>query len=395
MKTRGRPDFPILLLTLFLVGFGIVIVYSASSVFSLYNYGTDTYFVKKQVMWAVIGLVAMLFTMNVPYTFYKKHFLTIALIIFLLLLAVLIPGIGVLRNGARSWINLGVGLLQPAEFAKLAIIIYLSALIAKKGGKIRDLKTGLLPVLVIVSILCMMIAIQPDFGSAAILMMTAVTVIVAGGANLKHLFMFGIPVGIVGFLFIILSEYRRNRLLHFGDPWADGLSGLGHGYQLAHSYFALAHGGITGAGFGKSIEKYLYLPEAQTDFIFSIMAEELGFIGACIFLLVYLFFLWRILVIALRVKDTFATLVGVGVVSMIFIQAFINVGGVTGLIPITGVPLPFISYGGSSLLVCLISIGIVLSISREVYKQRLQKLIGEEKQAKQPTLTVISQRRKA
>jgi cell division protein FtsW len=395
MKTRGRPDFPILLLTLFLVGFGIVIVYSASSVLSLDKFGTDTYFMKKQVMWAIIGIVFMLFTMNIPYTFYKKHFFGIAAIAFLLLIAVLIPGIGVIRNGARSWINLGIGSLQPAEFAKLAVIIYLSALISKKGKKIRDVKKGLVPVFVIVGLFCTIIGIQPDFGSAVILLMTSLAVIVAGGVNLKHLFFAGIPFAIGGFLFVFLSPYRWNRLQNVGDPWADGLEGLGSGYQLAHSYFALAHGGITGAGFGQSIEKYLYLPEVQTDFIFSILAEELGFIGSTIFLVIYLLFLWRILLITLRIKDTFATLVGVGVVSMIFIQAFINIGGVTGLIPITGVPLPFISYGGSSLLLNMISIGIILSISRENYKQTIRKLDNQERRPVRSTTKVNTQRQKA
>ncbi|MFE4202917.1 putative lipid II flippase FtsW [Aneurinibacillus aneurinilyticus] len=394
MKTRGRPDFPILILTLFLVGFGIVIVYSASSVFSLDKFGTDTYFVKRQALWASIGLVFMLFTMNVPYTFYKKHFVGIAFIVFLLLIAVLIPGIGLLRNGARSWINLGFASLQPAEFAKLAIIIYLSALITKKGDNIRDIKKGLVPVFVVLGLFCGAIMLQPDFGSMVILVLTAMAVIVAGGANLKHLLYGGIPFAIVGFLSVVFTPYRWNRLQNVGDPWADGMDGLGTGYQLAHSYFALAHGGITGAGLGKSIEKYLYLPEVQTDFIFSIIGEELGFLGAGFFLLVYLFFLWRILVITLRVQDTFAALVGIGVVSMIFVQAFINVGGVTGLIPITGVPLPFISYGGSSLLLNMISIGIVLSISRENYKQTVQKLEGRRRSL-QNAPKAVTQRRKA
>lgn len=393
MKTRGRPDFPILILTLFLVGFGIVIVYSASSVFSLDKFGTDTYFMKKQVMWAIIGLIFMLFTMNIPYTFYKKHFVGIAFFVFLLLAAVLIPGIGIVRNGARSWINLGIGSLQPAEFAKLAVIIYLAALISKKGEHIRDIKKGLIPVFVIVGVFCGIIAIQPDFGSAAILGMTALAVIIAGGANLKHLVLPGILAGIVGFLFVFLSPYRWSRLQNVGDPWADGLDGLGTGYQLAHSYFALAHGGITGVGFGKSIEKYLYLPEVQTDFIFAIMGEELGFIGASIFMLVYLLFLWRVLIITLRVKDTFATLVGIGVVSMIFIQAFINIGGVTGLIPITGVPLPFISYGGSSLLLNMISIGIILSISRENYKQNVEHLVSRTRTKQSSAVSPTKQRK--
>lgn len=375
MKIRGKPDFTILFLTLLLVGFGIVIVYSASSVFSFHKYGIDTYFVKKQLTWASIGLVFMLFTMNIPYTFYKKHFVSIALGGLFLLLIVLIPGIGTVQNGARRWIDLGFASLQPTEFANLAVILYLSALIAKKGNAIQDFRKGLFPVMVVMGVFCGVIILQPDFGSSVILMLTGLSIIVAGGANLKYLSIIGMPVGIIGFLFVFFSPYRWERMQNIGNPWADGMDGLGNGYQLVHSYFALAHGGIAGAGFGKSIEKYLYLPEAQTDFIFSIMAEELGFIGVCLFLFMYVCFLWRILLITLRVQEPFAILVGIGVVSMIAIKACFNIGGVTGLLPITGVPLPFISYGGSSLLLHMLSIGIILSISRENDKRTVQRII--------------------
>ncbi|HBI02807.1 MAG TPA: hypothetical protein DDY49_02105, partial [Paenibacillaceae bacterium] len=195
-----------------------------------------------------------------------------------------------------------------------------------------------------------------------------------------------IALGFVGLilLFILTSSYRIQRFLNFANPWNDGLGGLGTGYQLVHSYFAIAHGGWTGAGFGKSIEKYLYLPEAQTDFIFAIFSEEMGFFVVLFFLLFYLFFLWRILIVTFRAKDLFAKLIGIGIVSMIFIQAFINIGGVIGLIPLTGVPLPFISYGGSSLLLNCLSMGIVLSISREYSKQKVQKMLNETKAITNP-----------
>ncbi|BAU29337.1 cell division protein FtsW [Aneurinibacillus soli] len=379
MKTRGRPDFLILFLTLLLVGFGMVMIYSASSIASLTKFGTATYFMKKQLTWGIIGLLCMLVMMNIPYTFYKKHFVKIALGVFILLVVVLIPGIGMVQNGARRWINIGFGSLQPTEFANLAIIIYLSALITKKGETIQDIKKGLFPVIAVTGAFCGMIMLQPDFGSASILMITALAVIVAGGANLRHLLLAGIPISIIGVLFVVLSPYRWSRIQNMGNPWADEMDGLGHGYQLAHSYFALAHGGFTGAGFGKSIEKYLYLPEAHTDFIFAIMGEELGFIGVFVFLLIYIFFLWRILLITIQVQDPFAMLMGVGVVSLITIKAFINMGAVTGLLPITGVPLPFISYGGSSLLINMMSIGIILSISREKHKRDIQNIVNIEK----------------
>ncbi len=384
MKTRGRPDFLLIVLTLILVSIGLVMVYSSSSIFSLIEENNDKYYLQKQIMWAVLGIIGMFTLMNIPYTFFKKHFVKILLFSLLLLVAVLIPGIGTERNGARSWIILGPASIQPAEFAKLALIIYLAALISKKGEKFRDFKKGLLPTMIVPFVLFLLISLQSDLGSGMILLATAFMVIYAGGANLKHLGT--IALGFVGLilLFILTSSYRIQRFLNFANPWNDGLGGLGTGYQLVHSYFAIAHGGWTGAGFGKSIEKYLYLPEAQTDFIFAIFSEEMGFFVVLFFLLFYLFFLWRILIVTFRAKDLFAKLIGIGIVSMIFIQAFINIGGVIGLIPLTGVPLPFISYGGSSLLLNCLSMGIVLSISREYSKQKVQKVLNETKAITNP-----------
>lgn len=377
MKTRGRPDFLLLVFTIVLVGLGLVMVYSSSSVYALYKNADDLLYLKKQLMWAGIGIVAMFIFMNIPYTFFKKHFVKIMIFSLLLLIAVNIPGIGSIRNGARSWIILGPLSLQPSEFAKLAIIIYLSALITKKENDFRDLSKGFLPAIIISGLFFVLIAIS-DLGSALILIVTSMMVIYAGGANLKHMGTLALVLLGLVTVFIVTSSYRIDRFLQgFKSPWEDGLGGLGTGFQLIHSYFAFAHGGFSGAGFGQSIEKYLYLPEAQTDFIFAIFAEELGYIGVVMLILFYLFFLWRILTVTFRVKDLFANLLGVGIVCMIFVQALFNMGGVTGILPITGVPLPFMSYGGSSLLLNLMSLGIVLSISREYSKLKIQKMLKE------------------
>jgi len=222
---------------------------------------------------------------------------------------------------------------------------------------------------VVTGIFFVLIAIQPDLGSAAVLLGTAALVMICGGAKITHLFMLTVPIGSL-FLasYVTLYSHALSRLTTFIDPWSDP---MGAGWQLKQSLFALAHGGVSGVGFGKSVQKYLYLPEAHTDFIFSIIAEELGFIGTILFLLLYILFLLRGLQICLRCNDTFATLVGVGIVSMIGLQALINIGGVTGALPLTGVTLPFISYGGSSLLITLVSTGILLSVSREVSKQKV------------------------
>ena len=194
-------------------------------------------------------------------------------------------------------------------------------------------------------------------------------VIFAGGAHLKQLGVLCIPFGIGALILILKTPYRLKRITTFMDPWNDGMNGLGSGFQLIQSLYAIAHGSYTGVGFGHSIQKFLYLPYPQTDFIFAVIAEEFGFVGCLLFLSFFILFIWRIIHITLKCQDHFAKLIGIGVVSMISVQAFINMGGVTGIIPITGVTLPFISYGGTSLLICMASIGIVLSISRENSKQ--------------------------
>jgi cell division protein FtsW len=381
MKTRGVPDFVLLLLTALLVGFGVTMVLSASSIYAYTGIftshgcgicnGDELYFVKKQITWALIGIVGMLVTMNIPFTFYKKNVLWIVVVSLLALVMVLFTGLGSEVKGARSWFKIGSVSLQPAEFAKLGLILYLAAIIDKKGERFREFKTGLIPPLVVTGIFFALIAIQPDLGSAAILLGTAGVIMVCGGARITHLVMLTLPIFIMFFFsYVSLNPHALPRLVSYLDPWSDPKN---TGFQLIQSFYALAHGGLSGAGFGKSVQKYLYLPEAHTDFIFAIIAEELGFIGTTFFLILYLLFLLRGLQICLRSKDTFASLVGVGVITMIGLQALINIGGVTGTIPLTGVPLPFISYGGSSLLVSLISTGILLSVSREVNRQKVEK----------------------
>ncbi|MUT66791.1 putative lipid II flippase FtsW [Paenibacillus sp. NEAU-GSW1] len=372
--SRGRPDFLLLLLTLLLVGFGLVMVFSASSNVALvtekFNYDAF-YFLKKQLQWAVIGLVAMLFLMNLPYKFYKKGF--VFYFIPVLIMLIIVPFTEPI-NGASSWLPVGPLQVQPTELAKLGLILYLGSLIAKKDEKFRDFKKGLLPVLIIVGVVCGLIMAQPDLGSCMVIATAAAIMIVVGGANLKHIMMAGSILGVILVVIVSLSMafdpdawgYRIARFTSYSDPLADKENS---GLQLVSSLQALGHGGLTGAGFGESVQKLHYLTYPYNDFIFSIIAEEFGFLGAGLFLFIYLLFLWRGLIVALRCPDQYGTIVGVGIVGIIGLQAFINIGGVTGTIPLTGVTLPFISAGGTSLLVCLMSIGVLLSISRESNKQ--------------------------
>jgi cell division protein FtsW len=368
---RGTPDFLLLILTLLLVGFGVVMVFSASSSMTVVSkkFGYDAlYFTKRQVLWAGLGTVMMLVLMNVPFAKYKKWF---APFLFLTVVMLMIVPFTPPVNGAHSWLGVGGLGIQPTEFAKIAVIMYLAAIIAKKESKFREFQRGLLPVMIVIGLIAGLIMLQPDLGSCVILLLCSTAVIAAGGANLRHLLTSGgviVGVGALCFSLYLLTHpnfdggYRLARFTAFRDPFADA---QGYGLQLLRSLEAFGHGGLTGAGLGNSVQKLFYLPYAYNDFIFSVIAEELGFIGIVVFLLFLVLFLWRALIVSLRCSDVFGMLFGVGMVSLIGIQALINMGGVSGAIPMTGVTLPFISYGGSSLLALMVGMGVLLSISRE------------------------------
>jgi cell division protein FtsW len=272
-------------------------------------------------------------------------------------------------NGSKSWLSIGPFGIQPSEFAKLATIIYLSSLISKKGEGFRDFRRGFMPAAAIVGVFAFLILLQPDIGSASIFVVSATSVIFAGGTRWKivgSLAGIGATIAALGAVFVAITGgvskfgYLKARLGM--DPWSDPLN---TGYHLVNSLYAIGHGSFFGVGLGNSIQKLLYLPESHNDFIFPIIAEELGFVGVAIYLTVFVAFLWRGMVIALKSKDTFGMLAGTGIVCMIAFQAFVNIGGVTNTIPLTGVTLPFISYGGSSLWVLLMSVGVLLNISRQ------------------------------
>lgn len=389
LRKRGAPDFQLLILTFLLVGFGLVMVFSASSSLTIssekFNHD-PLYFTKKQFIWAILGTVVMFVAMNIHYSKYKKLF--VPMFVFTVILLVLVPFTSGI-NGARSWLQIaGLG-IQPTELAKITIILYLSALIVKKGERFRDLRTGYIPVMVIVGFVAGLIMMQPDLGSTLILVATSALIIYAGGASLKHM--------LGSFLLVVLgaslvlgansliksithsdapqtqsSDYKMGRIMAWIDPYQDPED---TGYNLIQSLTAIGNGQVTGTGFGKSIQKLNYIKNPYNDFIFPVMAEEFGFIGTSLFLLVYVYFLWRGIIIALRCPDPFGTLVGIGVMGLFAIQAFVNIGGVSQTIPLTGVTLPFISYGGSSLLIMMFAMGIMLSISRSVNQPAKQEVV--------------------
>lgn len=357
---RRQPDFMIMILTLTLLGIGLVMIYSSSQIFAYMRYDDSAFFLKRQLVWAVGGVFAMFFVMNVPYWYYKKMVPFILVSLFILMVLVL-TGLGEEKKGAQRWLDLGFIVIQPSEFVKLGIIIYLASIYSKKREYINNFARGLFPPLVIVGIFFCLILFQRDLGTGMALILFTMVMIFCSGAQFKHMFGLGLVSTVIFFVFAVTQEYRLARLTSYRDPWVDPERS---GYQLIQSLYAIGNGGITGNGFGNSIQKYLYLPEAHTDFIFSIIAEELGLIGVLCILLVYVALIVRGIQIANRIPDAFATLLAIGIVSMIGIQSFINIGVVSGLLPTTGIALPFLSYGGSSLLLTMISIGILLNISR-------------------------------
>ncbi|MFC5450183.1 stage V sporulation protein E [Paenibacillus aestuarii] len=360
-KARSAPDIWIIVPTLLLLTIGVIMVYSASAVLAFHDFGDSFYYLKRQLLFAALGVVAMFFTMNVDYILWKKYAKFALILCFFLLVIVLIPGIGVVRGGARSWLGIGAFGIQPSEFMKMGMILFLAKLLSEQQSKITQFTKGLLPPLGLMGLAFGLIMLQPDLGTGAVLVGASLLIIYTSGARLLHLSYLGM-VGIAGFVgLIIAAPYRLKRITAFLDPWQDP---LGAGYQAIQSLYAIGPGGLVGLGLGMSRQKYSYLPEPQTDFIFSIIAEELGFIGGTLVLLLFSILVWRGMRTAITAPDTFASLIAVGIIGMIAVQVIINIGVVIGMFPVTGITLPLISAGGSSLTLMLTAIGILLNISR-------------------------------
>lgn len=336
-------------------------VYSASAVWADYKFEDTFFFAKRQMLFAGLGVVAMFFIMNVDYWTWRTWSKLIILVCFFLLVIVLIPGVGMERNGSRSWIGVGAFSVQPSEFMKIAMIAFLAKYLSENQKKITSFKKGLVPSLSLVFLAFGMIMLQPDLGTGTVMVGTCIVMIYVAGARISHFVGLGL-VGVAGFIVLILSApYRIKRITSFLNPWEDP---LGSGFQIIQSLYAIGPGGLLGLGLGQSRQKFFYLPEPQTDFIFAILAEELGFIGGTFVVLLFALLLWRGIRIALGAPDLYGSFLAVGIIAMIAIQVIINVGVVTGLMPVTGITLPFLSYGGSSLTLMLLAVGILLNISR-------------------------------
>lgn len=354
-------DKLLLLVVIIISIFGIIMIYSASSIWAEYKFNDSFKFVKAQSAFFIMSLILVYILSKINPKIYYEKANTILFICFILLILVLIPGLGKIRNGSRSWFGIGGFGIQPSEFAKIGLIIYVSKYLANNNKLIKDIKKGVLPILLVIGTFFLLIMLEPDFGTAMVIVITLVSILFISGVKLS----FFIKIGIVGLLgivaLIIVAPYRMLRIVSFLNPWVDP---LGSGYQIIQSLYAIGPGGLLGQGFLKSRQKQFYLPEPQTDFIFSIISEEFGFLGILIVTAFFAFIFYRIIKISLCCDNLFYKYLSFGLGFGIIIQALLNICVVIGLIPVTGVTLPFFSYGGSSLLVSMISIGIILRISK-------------------------------
>lgn len=355
-------DKVLLIAVIILISFGILMVYSSSNVWALYKYGDAFKFFKSQLIFFLIGLIAIAILKKIKPELYAKYANKLLFVCFVLLILVLIPGIGKVRNGSRSWFGIGPLGIQPSEFAKLGLIIFTAKYLAHNDNNIKSIRKGIIPLLLVIGMFFLLIMLEPDFGTAMVIILTLVVMIFIAGPNVSFFIKIG-AVGLLGIvLLIIIAPYRMQRIVSYLNPWSDP---LGSGFQIIQSLYAIGPTGLLGTGFGNSIQKNFYLPEPQTDFIFSIICEEFGFLGALIVISLFAIIFYRAIKIALNQKLLFRKYLGFGLAFGIILQALLNLCVVCGIIPTTGVTLPFLSYGGSSLLISMISIGILLSISKE------------------------------
>jgi len=357
---KRKIDLVLLVIVIVISLFGLLMVYSASNVVALYEYNDSLYYFKRQLFFWLIGILLMGLIINSDIYKIRKFVSGIFFVCLALLILVLIPGIGIVRGGARSWIGVGSFSLQPSEFMKLGLVLLLAKYL---GDNYQDMEKffNFLLVLILVAVVFLIIMLQPDFGTGLVILLSCVSLLFASGAPFKYFVLLGI-VGALGMAFLIISApYRIERITAFINPWEDP---LGSGFQGIQSLFAITPGGLLGHGFNQSMQKHFFLPEPQNDFIFAIIVEEFGLIGGAIVLFMYFIIIYRGIKISLSVDDNFLRFLSLGIVISLFIQVFINVGVVVGLLPVTGITLPLFSYGGSSLVLTLISLGILISISK-------------------------------
>jgi cell division protein FtsW len=360
-STRNAPDAVLVGSIAVLVAIGLVMIFSASSALAIAQHHDAAYFLKRQIVWLVVGIVAAFAAYRIDYE-HLRRFAPFALVASVLSLGlVLIPHIGLDSGGARRWLGAGSFALQPSEFAKLSLVLYLAAALSSKGERVRSLVNGVVPLALVTALLAVLVLKEPDMGTASLLTFTAGAMLFAAGARIVHLLMVLMVTAPWVVLLVMHDAYKRARILAFLNPWKDTQD---KGFQIVQSLLALGSGGPFGVGLGFSRQKFGWLPETYTDFIGSILGEELGFIGMFAVVALFVIFAYRAARIALNAPDRFGYFLALGCMAMIVIQAFVNIGVVTSSWPVTGVPLPFISFGGSSLVVSLVAVALVVNVGR-------------------------------
>lgn len=356
----------ILLIAVILISlFGTLMIYSSSYIWAEYKFNDPYKYLKSQIIFLIIGYIVMIIVSNFSYHNYKRLANIIFGICFAMLTLVLIPGIGTIRNGSRSWFGIGGFGIQPSEFTKLGLIIFTSKYLSNNTRELKDIKKGVLPILAVVFLVFGLIMLEPDFGTGVVIVMTIIVLLFISGVKMNFFIKIGV-LGLIGIVILILiAPYRMERIISFLNPWIDP---LGSGFQIIQSLYAIGPGGLLGLGFGNSIQKHFYLPEPQTDFIFAIISEEFGFMGVLIVSILFITIIARGLKIAMECENLFGKFLAFGITFGLAFQTILNLMVVVGLIPVTGVTLPFLSYGGSSLIISLISIGILLNIHKHKEK---------------------------
>ncbi len=360
----SKQEILVVLLVLFLVAFGCMMVYSASSYSAEYRYKNEFFFLYKQLFGVVLGVFALFFFAFFDYHLLKKFRYWILAVSVVLLVLVFVPGFGVQSYGANRWVNLFGISIQPSEIAKFALVLFLAYFLSENHNKIKTFK-GLIPPLAVAGLLCLLVIIEPSMSVTMCLGLVTMFMLIIGGMSKKHTIMFSSMAGAMVPLLIIAEPYRLKRLFAFLNPWA---SPQGEGFQLIQSLYSLGNGGWFGFGLFQSRQKYLFLPFAESDFIFSIIGEELGYVGCILLMLVYFVLVYNLFKIGLNAKDRFGCLLSCGVGLVIAVQTLLNIAVVTGSIPPTGLPLPFISSGGTSVAVFMAGIGVALNVNRQSKK---------------------------
>ncbi|MGH9034238.1 MAG: putative lipid II flippase FtsW [Acidimicrobiia bacterium] len=343
---------------------GLVMVLSSSSVEALANYGSSWLFFKRQFLWTILGLVAMVAASRFDYRRLQRHVGLLLVASAGLLILVLVPGVGISVNGSTRWLGVGALRFQPSELAKLAILVYAADVLTRRAPLVAEWREVLRPVALVFCGFGALVMLQPDMGTTIVMSILTGTVLFVGGLRMRHLLVVGVGGVAAGAVLAVIEPYRRARLLSFVDPFSAGHAQAG-GYQVAQSLIALGSGGWTGVGLGAGRAKWLFLPNAHTDFIFAVIGEELGLVGCA--LVVFLFGALTVFGVraALRAPDRFGTLLAAGITGWVVGQALVNIGAVTGLLPVTGVPLPFVSFGGSALLFTMAAAGVLLNVARQ------------------------------